>query len=193
MGMCVRVQWESRIPVSNSGREGRVMNGKAGKGRMEHNEREKGDQHLIDFWRQFFFKNTLHLLTTVTFFFIFLLVLSFPLFPVFCTRLDIQGCLNLEGFFSPKNNKTPLYSFLPLCLFVVDFVCRTSSNRSAERRMGWDGLCGFFLRPAHLPGDISDCFPTMPYTPARVHAGACGTGLAYNQLLSWPIHSRVSG
>ena len=45
----MRVQWESRIPVSNSGREGRVMNGKAGKERMEHNGREKGDQHLIDF------------------------------------------------------------------------------------------------------------------------------------------------
>lgn len=29
--------------------KGRVMNGKAEKGRMKHNEREKGDQHLIDF------------------------------------------------------------------------------------------------------------------------------------------------
>lgn len=36
--------------------KGRVMNGKAEKGRMKHNEREKGDQHLIDFSRQFFLK-----------------------------------------------------------------------------------------------------------------------------------------
>jgi len=47
-GMCVRVQWESRISVSNSGREGRVMNGKTGKGWMEHNER-KGDQRFTVF------------------------------------------------------------------------------------------------------------------------------------------------
>lgn len=116
--------------------------------------------------------------------------------PISCLlhKARYPGLLEFGGFFFllPKTTKHPSTHFCPFVCLFVDFVCRTSSNQSAKRRMGWDGLCDYFLRSTHFPATYPTVFLLCRTTPARFHAGACGTGLTYNRL-SWPIHSRVSG
>lgn len=96
---------------------GRVKGGKAGKGRMEHNER-KGDQHFIDFWRQFSFFWRMPFTFNSHFFFFFLL-LNFPVSRLL-HKARYPGLLEFGGgfFFSLQENKNT-----PLPIFALWFVC----------------------------------------------------------------------
>jgi len=130
--MCVRVQWESGISVSNSGRE---WKGYGWKGRGGWNiTREKGINILSTSGGNSFFGGCPSLLT-LTFF----LLLNFPVSRLL-HKARYPGLLEFGGVFFSffKKTKIPLYPFLLSGLFViVNFVCRTSPNQSAKRRMGW--------------------------------------------------------
>ena len=186
--MCVRVQWESGISVSNSGRE---WKGYGWKGRGGWNiTREKGINILSTSGGNSFFGGCPSLLT-LTFF----LLLNFPVSRLL-HKARYPGLLEFGGgffFLSSRKQKYPSTHFCSLVCLLLS-ISSVGPPPTNQQNDGWDGLCGFFLRPIHLPGDISDRFPTVPYYARRtVSCRDLQHRTRIQPTTIMAVHPRVSG
>jgi len=92
-------------------------------------------------------------------------------------------------FFFFFQKKTPLYSFLLFCLLSISSIGHPPINQQND---GWDGLCGFFFLVRHLPGDISDHFPTVPYYSRTVSCWDLRHRARTQPTTIMAVHPRVS-